>query len=172
MAILPIITAPDPRLKEVSAPVEAVTDELRALMDEMLETMYAAPGIGLAAIQVGVAKEIIVIDLGEEDGMEKPLYLVNPRILETSPGVKVYSEGCLSVPDEYAEVTRPDGVKIAYLDYDGKEQVLETQGLLATCIQHEMDHLKGVLFIDRLSALKRNIILRRLVKTRRQKAAE
>jgi peptide deformylase len=104
--------------------------------------------------------------------MEKPLYLVNPRILETSQGVKVYSEGCLSVPDEYAEVTRPDGVKIAYLDYDGKEQVLEAEGLLATCIQHEMDHLKGVLFIDRLSALKRNMILRRLVKARRQKAAE
>jgi len=172
MAILPIITAPDPRLKQVSEPVEAVTDDVRRLMDDMLETMYGAPGIGLAAIQVGVAKNIIVIDLGPDEGMEKPLFLVNPEILETSEELSSYNEGCLSVPEEYWEVQRPARCRVRYLDYDGKEQVLEAEGLLSTCIQHEMDHLKGILFIDYLSSLKRNMILRRASKARRLKAAE
>ena len=172
MAILPIITAPDPILKQVSKPVEAVDDELRALMDDMLETMYAAPGIGLAAIQVGVAKSVLVMDLSDEDEPNAPLYLVNPEIIDTSDEMAVYQEGCLSVPEEYWDVERPARCKVKFLDYDGKEQVLEADGLLATCVQHEMDHLKGVLFIDHLSSLKRNMILRRAAKARRQKAAE
>jgi peptide deformylase len=172
MAILPIITAPDARLKQVSRPVEAVDDALRALMDDMLETMYAAPGIGLAAIQVGVAKNVIVIDLGKDDGMTEPLFLVNPEILATSEELATYNEGCLSVPEEYWEVKRPARCRVRYLDYHGKQQVLEAEGLLATCVQHEMDHLKGILFIDHLSSLKRNMILRRAGKARRLKAAE
>ena len=171
MAILPIITAPDPILKQVSKPVEAVDDELRALMDDMLETMYAAPGIGLAAIQVGVAKSVLVMDLSDEDEPNAPLYLVNPEIIDTSDEMAVYQEGCLSVPEEYWDVERPARCKVKFLDYDGKEQVLEADGLLATCVQHEMDHLKGILFIDHLSSLKRNMILRRAQKARRLKAA-
>ena len=176
MAVLPIITAPDPRLKQVSEPVEAVDDKLRRLMDDMLETMYAAPGIGLAAVQVGVPKSVIVIDLdedAEEDGAaaQGPLCLVNPEIVETSETLATYSEGCLSVPEEYAEVARPDRARVRYLDYTGTEREILAEGLLATCIQHEMDHLKGVLFIDRISSLKRNMILRRLNKARRTAAA-
>lgn len=172
MAILPIITAPDPRLKEVSQPVETVDDELRQLMDDMLATMYEAPGIGLAAIQVGVPKNVIVMDLGEDSPLEGPLYLVNPEILDASGETNTYQEGCLSVPEEYWDVERPARATVRFLDYHGESQVLETDGLLATCVQHEMDHLKGILFIDHLSALKRNMILRRAVKARRQKAAE
>lgn len=176
MAVLPIITAPDPRLKQASEPVTGVDNDLRRLMDDMLETMYAAPGIGLAAIQVGVPKSVIVIDLGEDGaeeagGMDGPLCLVNPEIVETSDTLATYSEGCLSVPEEYADVSRPDRARVRYLDYDGAEREIAAEGLLATCIQHEMDHLKGVLFIDRISALKRNMILRRLNKARRTAAA-
>lgn len=172
MAILPIITAPDPRLKIVSEPVESVDNDLRRLMDDMLETMYDAPGIGLAAIQVGVAKRVLVMDIGEEDDREarKPLYFVNPEILETSDNFSVYNEGCLSVPEQYADVERPDEVTVRYLDYDGTAQTIQATGLLATCLQHEMDHLDGILFVDHLSNLKRNMILRKLRKTQRMAA--
>ncbi|MEZ5893950.1 MAG: peptide deformylase [Parvularculaceae bacterium] len=167
MAIRPILTAPDPRLRQVSTPVVAVDDELRALMDDMLETMYDAPGIGLAAIQVGVPLRVIVMDLAGKDEEPAPLYLVNPEILDPSEDMSVYEEGCLSVPEFYEEVERPATCRVRYLDYDGKEQVIEAEGLLATCIQHEMDHLEGVLFIDHLSRLKRDRILKKLKKEQR-----
>lgn len=167
MAILPIITAPDPRLKQTSQPVETVDDDIRRLMDDMLETMYDAPGIGLAAIQVGVPKRVITIDLSDEEETDGPLYLVNPEIVTTSDTLMTFNEGCLSLPDEYAEVARPDRAVIRYLDYDGAEREIDADGLLATCIQHEMDHLQGILFVDHISALKRNMILRRLKKAQR-----
>ena len=156
MSIRPILTAPDPRLRQVSKPVETVDDDLRALMDDMLETMYDAPGIGLAAIQVGVPLRVIVMDLAGEDAEPEPRFFVNPEILDPSEDMSVYEEGCLSVPEYYDEVERPARCRVKYLDYDGKEQVLDAEGLLATCIQHEMDHLEGVLFIDHLSRLSAN----------------
>lgn len=167
MAILPIITAPDPRLKLVSKPVEAVTDATRKLMDDMLETMYDAPGIGLAAIQVGVPERILVIDLAGEGEAPNPQYFVNPEITWASEELAVYNEGCLSVPEQYAEVARPAECKVTYLDYDGKQQEVHATGLLATCLQHEMDHLEGVLFIDHLSRLKRDMILRKVKRLER-----
>ena len=172
MALLPIIETPDPLLRRISEPVEAVTDELRALIDDMFETMYAAPGIGLAAIQVGVPRRLLVIDLQEpeEEGGEpvrQPLVFINPEILEASDTLQVYSEGCLSVPDMYAEVERPDHIRARWLDRDGKAQEQELDGLLAICLQHEMDHLEGILFIDHLSRLKRDMILRKLAKARK-----
>ena len=170
----PILTAPDPRLKQVSAPVAQVDDDLRALMDDMLETMYDAPGIGLAAIQVGVPKRIIVMDLARNEDGEgaEPRFFVNPEILDPSEELATYEEGCLSVPEFYEEVERPARCRVRYLDYDGQEQVLEADGLLATCIQHEMDHLDGVLFIDHLSKLKRDMILKKLKKQQKVMAAE
>ena len=172
MAILPIIETPDPILRQISSPVEAVDDELRRLIDDMFETMYAAPGIGLAAIQVGVAKRVLVIDLQEpkEEGGEpvrEPLVFINPEILETSDTLQVYSEGCLSVPEMYAEVERPDRIRARWLDRDGKSKEEELDGLLAICLQHEMDHLEGILFIDHLSRLKRDMILKKLAKARK-----
>lgn len=172
MAIRPIITAPDPRLREVSKPVDIVNDEVRALMDDMLETMYAAPGIGLAAIQIGVPLRIIVMDLAGKDEEPAPRYFVNPEILDPSGDVSVYEEGCLSVPEFFEEVERPSKCRVKYLDYNGEEKILDAEGLLATCIQHEMDHLEGVLFIDHLSRLKRDLILRKLKKEKRLAAAE
>ncbi|MGV6819659.1 MAG: peptide deformylase [Parvularcula sp.] len=166
MSILPILTAPDPILRQISKPVEAVTDELRQLMDDMLETMYAAPGIGLAAIQVGVPKRIIVMDLAGEDEPPAPRYFVNPVIRDPSETCATYNEGCLSVPEFYEEVDRPATCVVDYLDYDGNPQTLSADGLLATCIQHEMDHLEGVLFIDHLSRLKRERILKKLKRER------
>ncbi|HRE61155.1 MAG TPA: peptide deformylase [Micropepsaceae bacterium] len=171
MALLPIITAPDPRLAQKSAPVATVTDELRKLMDDMLETMYAAPGIGLAAIQVGVPQRIIVMDLAREDEEKQPRFFINPEIVWASDEVAIYEEGCLSVPEIYDEVERPARVRVKFLGYDGKEQEIEADGLLATCLQHEMDHLNGVLFIDHFSKLKRDMILRKLVKARRRAAS-
>ncbi|MEL6361625.1 MAG: peptide deformylase [Pseudomonadota bacterium] len=167
MAIRKILTAPDPQLREVSKPVDTVDDNLRALMDDMLETMYDANGIGLAAIQVGVPLRVIVMDLAGEDEEKNPVYYVNPEILDPSDELAVYQEGCLSVPEFYEEVERPATCKIKYLDYHGKEQVVEADELLATCIQHEMDHLNGVLFIDHLSRLKRDRILKKLKKEQR-----
>lgn len=167
MAKREIITAPDPRLRQVSKPVEKVDDGLRALMDDMLETMYAAPGIGLAAIQVGEPLRVIVMDLAGEDEEPQPRYFVNPEILDPSEEMNVYEEGCLSVPEYFDEVERPARCCVKYLDYDGIEQVLEAEGLLATCIQHEMDHLEGVLFIDYLSRLKRDRVLKKLKKEQR-----
>ena len=155
MALREILVVPDPILKQISKPVETVDDDLRALMDDMLETMYDAPGIGLAAIQVGVAKQVIVMDLAREDEPPAPRYFVNPQILWASEETAPYEEGCLSVPEIYDEVERSAEVKIKYLDYHGKEVTEDAEGLYAVCIQHEMDHLKGVLFIDYLSRLKR-----------------
>lgn len=167
MAILPIITAPDPLLKQVSKPVDDVDDALRALMDDMLESMYFAPGIGLAAIQVGVPKRVIVMDISNDEDGPEPRHLVNPEVTWHSDELTLYNEGCLSVPEHYAEIERPAEAKIKYLDYDGNQQEIHAFGLLATCIQHEIDHLDGVLFIDHLSGVKRNIIVRKLVKARK-----
>ncbi|ADM09079.1 peptide deformylase [Parvularcula bermudensis HTCC2503] len=166
MTIRPIVTAPDPRLREISTPVDGVDDELRALMDDMLETMYAAPGIGLAAIQIGVPKRVIVMDLAGEGEPPAPRYFVNPVIRNPATDLAPYQEGCLSVPDYYEEIERPATCTVDYLDYDGTPRTLEAEGLLATCIQHEMDHLEGVLFIDHLSRLKRERILKKLKRDR------
>ena len=167
MTIRPILTAPDPRLRQVSKPVDTVDDELRALMDDMLETMYDAPGIGLAAIQIGVPKRVIVMDLAGEDEEPDPRYYVNPEILDPSEDTNLYEEGCLSVPEFFDEVERPARCRVKFLDYNGDEQVIDADGMLATCIQHEMDHLEGVLFIDHLSRLKRERILTKLKKEQR-----
>ncbi|MCB2113996.1 MAG: peptide deformylase [Parvularculaceae bacterium] len=167
MAIREILTAPDPRLRRISTPVEVVDDAVRALMDDMVETMYDAKGIGLAAIQVDVPRRVIVMDLAGEDEEPSPIYFVNPEILDPSGETSLYQEGCLSVPEFYEEVERPAKCRVRYLDYNGVETTLDAEGLFATCIQHEMDHLNGVLFIDHLSRLKRDRILRKLKKEQR-----
>jgi peptide deformylase len=164
MALREILIVPDPILKQVSKPVETVDDDLRALMDDMLETMYAAPGIGLAAIQVGVAKRVIVMDLAREGEPPAPRHFVNPEILWASEETAPYEEGCLSVPDIFDEVERPSRVKLRYLDYHGKTVEEDAEGLFAVCIQHEMDHLEGVLFIDYLSRLKREQAVKKVKK--------
>ena len=168
MAIRDILVVPNPVLKQVSKPVEKVDDELRALMDDMLETMYAAPGVGLAAIQVGVPKRVIVMDLAREGEDRQPRYFVNPEIVWASEDTVPYEEGCLSVPDYFDEVERPAKVRLRYLDYEGQAVEEEAEGLYAVCIQHEMDHLNGVLFIDHLSRLKREQAVK---KVKKQKAA-
>jgi len=167
MAVLPIIVAPDPRLKQVAKPVSKVDAEVRRLMDDMLETMYKAPGIGLAAPQVGVLKRVIVVDIAREDEDPQPLRMANPELIEVSDEDAVYNEGCLSLPEHYADVTRPASIKVRYLDHENEIRELEADGLLATCIQHEMDHLEGILFVDHLTALKRNMILRKLLKAKK-----
>jgi peptide deformylase len=172
MAILPILEVPDPRLKTVSTPVDTVDDELRTLIADMFETMYAAPGIGLAAIQVGVAKRVLVMDLQEEedeDGkpIKKPLVFINPEILDPSAEMNTYTEGCLSVPEQFADVDRPATCRVKWLDADGTAHDEQFTGLLATCIQHEMDHLEGIVFLDHLSRLKRQMIMKKLDKARR-----
>jgi peptide deformylase len=172
MALLPILTAPDPRLKKKSLPVEAVDDGVRQLMDDMLETMYDAPGIGLAAPQIGVLKRVIVLDIEREDTKTGPLFMANPEIIDASDEDVSYEEGCLSVPEHYSDVVRPAKVTVRYLDRDNKVQELAAEGLLATCLQHEIDHLDGILFIDHISALKRNMILRKLLKARKEKERE
>jgi peptide deformylase len=169
MALLPILTAPDPRLKKKSLPVAAVDAEVRQLMDDMLETMYAAPGIGLAAPQVGALQRVIVLDIDREEVKTGPLFMANPEIVEASDEDVIYEEGCLSVPDHYSDVARPEKVRVRYLDRDGKQRELACEGLLATCVQHEIDHLDGILFIDHISSLKRNMILRKLLKARKEK---
>ena len=166
MSILTVIHAPDPRLKVKSAPVTRVDDEIRTLMDDMLETMYVAPGIGLAAPQVGVHKRVLVADLSGKDEDPAPIRMANPELVSTSEETAVYEEGCLSLPEEYAEVTRPARARIRYLDETDTEREIDVDGILATCLQHEMDHLDGVLFVDHISRLKRNIILRRLQKAK------
>ena len=166
MTIKKILTEPDPFLRQKSSEVEKVTDETRKLMDDMLETMYDAPGIGLAAIQIGVPKRVIVIDLSRDE-KKNPLYFVNPKIIKRSDTDTTYEEGCLSVPGQFAEVDRPDKCHISFLDYNGKKQELKAEGLLATCIQHEMDHLEGILFIDYLSKLKKNLIVKKLSKQKK-----
>lgn len=168
MTIHKILTEPDPILRQKSVALDSVTNEHRTLMDDMLETMYDAPGIGLAAIQIGQPLRIIVMDLSDhENGAPKePRYFVNPEIIASSQTTQPYREGCLSVPTIYDMVHRPDHVTVNYLDYDGTPQTLEATGLLAVCIQHEMDHLEGVLFIDRLSKLKRKLVMNKLRKSR------
>lgn len=165
MALRSILTVPDPRLKAVSEPVDQVTDEIRTLMDDMLDTMYAAPGIGLAAVQVGVPKRVLVMDIGD-DGEPDPRYFINPEILWTAEDVHPYEEGCLSVPEMYEEVERASEVKVRYLDYDGKAHEEHFTGMFATCLQHEMDHLDGILFIDYLSRLKRQMIIKKVKKAK------
>jgi peptide deformylase len=156
MAIRPILTVPDPRLKQVAAPVADVTDETRRLMDDMLETMYDAPGIGLAATQIGVMQRVVVMDVSREEDAKAPRFFVNPEILWASDETAPYQEGCLSIPEVFDEVIRPARVRVRYLGYDGQPVEEEADGLYATCIQHEIDHLNGVLFIDYLSRLKRD----------------
>lgn len=168
MAIREILVVPDPVLKLVSQPVEKVDDDLRALMDDMLETMYDAPGIGLAAIQIGVPKRVIVMDIAGPDDPKAPRYYVNPEIVWSSEETAPYEEGCLSIPDIYDEVERPARVKLKYLNYQGEEVIEDAEGLFAVCIQHEMDHLEGVLFIDHLSRLKRE---RAVAKVKKQSRA-
>jgi peptide deformylase len=172
MAILSIIEAPDPRLRVISTPVDGVDDDLRALIADMFETMYDAPGIGLAAVQVGVPKRVLVIDLQEEEDADgkpirTPQVFINPEIIDPAEDWAVYNEGCLSVPDQYAEVERPESCRARWLDLDGKQHDERIEGMLATCLQHEMDHLEGILFIDHLSRLKRDMILRKLAKLKK-----
>lgn len=171
MAVLPILTAPDPRLKTKAARVEKVDAEIARLMDDMLETMYAAPGIGLAAPQVGVSRQVVVIDIGKTEEDRQPIRMANPEIVWVSDDDNTYEEGCLSVPEHYAAVVRPRAVRVRYLDEQNEIREIEADGLLATVVQHEMDHLDGVLFIDHLSSLKRNMILRKLTKGRKDAVA-
>ena len=168
MAIRPVIIAPDPRLKARCAPVEAVNSSVRALMDDLLDSMYAANGIGLAAPQIGIESRVIVVDTAKDAEPRRPLRLANPEIVWVSEDPFAYEEGCLSLPEHYAEVVRPAHVRVRYRDEDNVQRELEAKNVLATCLQHEMDHLDGVLFVDHISALKRNIILRKLTKTKRQ----
>ncbi|KXG84537.1 peptide deformylase [Agrobacterium bohemicum] len=169
MTIKPLIILPDPLLRQQSKPIEQVDAEITRLADDMLDTMYDAPGIGLAAIQIGVARRMLVIDISREDEDRKPVVFINPEILKVSDDVSVYEEGCLSIPDYYAEVERPAALTVAYIDRDGKKQTVEADGLLATCLQHEMDHLNGVLFIDHISRLKRDMVIKKFTKAARAK---
>ena len=168
MALLPIITAPDPRLKTVASRVDAVDDDIRRLMDDMLETMYAAPGVGLAAPQVGISKRVIVVDVARTGDAPEPMQMANPEIIEASSERSTVEEGCLSLPEHFAEVKRPERVRIRYLDRENEIRERDMDGLLATCIQHEMDHLDGILFVDHISGLKRGMIMRKLTKLKKQ----
>ena len=172
MALLPILVAPDPRLKAKSTRIDTVDEEISRLMDDMLETMYAAPGIGLAAAQVGVTKRVLVLDIGKTDEDRQPIRMANPEIIWVSEEDNVYEEGCLSVPEHYAAVTRPASVRVRYLDHQNEIREMDADGLVATVVQHEIDHLDGVLFIDHLSSLKRNMILRKLTKARKDALLE
>ena len=163
-----ILIEPDPILRKKCEPLEKVDDSLRKLMDEMLLTMYDAPGIGLAAIQVGILKRIVVIDISKEEEKKNPLFLINPQIIRKSKNTSIYEEGCLSLPGQFAEIERPAECTIKYIDYEGKEKELKADGLLATCIQHEVDHLNGILFIDYLSKLKKDMIIKKLVKQQKE----
>ena len=164
MSVKKILIEPNKLLRQVSETVEKVGDEERALMDDMLDTMYDAPGIGLAAIQIGVPKRIIVMDIARDENKKEPRYFINPVIKNKNEEKAKYEEGCLSVPDQFAEIERPNTCEVEYLDYEGKKQLLKADGLLATCIQHEMDHLEGILFIDYLSKLKKSMIIKKLSK--------
>ena len=168
MALRQILTEPNDILRQKSLPVEKVDLDLQKLMDDMLETMYAAPGIGLAAIQIGILKRLVVIDISKEKEKRQPIFLVNPEITYRSKETSVYEEGCLSLPGQFAEVERPAECSVKYIDYFGKEKELKANGLLATCIQHEIDHLNGILFIDYLSKLKKDMIIKKLVKHKKE----
>jgi len=167
MAVLPIITAPDPRLKVKCEPVAKVDSAIARLMDDMLDTMYLAPGIGLAAPQVGVTKRVLVVDVAPKDAPRDPIRMANPEVVWRSEELAVYEEGCLSLPEQYADVERPAKIRFRYLDEKGKIQEREAEGLLATCVQHEIDHLDGIIFVDHLSTLKRKMILRKLAKQKK-----
>ena len=166
MAIKSILTEPNKLLRQISKPVERVGKEEQQLMDDMLETMYAANGIGLAAIQIGIPKRIIVMDISKDENKKEPRYFVNPVVQNKDKIKSIYEEGCLSVPNQFAEIERPKNCDIEYLDYNGNKQILKAEGLLATCIQHEMDHLEGILFIDYLSKLKKSMIIKKLSKNK------
>ncbi len=170
MSLRNIVIEPDPILRKKSESLEKVDDEIKKLLDEMLETMYAAPGIGLAAVQIGILKRLIVIDISKEKENEKknPLFLINPKIISKSESTSIYEEGCLSLPGHFAEIERPAECKVEYLDYNGKEKVITAKGLLSTCIQHEIDHLNGLLFIDYLSKLKKDMIVKKLIKHKKE----
>ena len=168
MAIKEILIEPNKTLREKSSAVDKIDENLQRIMDDMLETMYAAPGIGLAAIQIGIPKRIIVLDIAQKDAPKNPMYFVNPEIIEKSNNFLIYEEGCLSVPGQFAEIERPDRCYIKYLDYYGQPKELKAEGMLATCIQHEIDHLEGVLFIDYLSKLKKSMIAKKLSKQKKQ----
>ena len=172
MTIKPLIILPDPVLRQVSNSIETVDDEVRRLADDMLDTMYDAPGIGLAAIQVGVARRMLVLDVSRDDEDKTPLVFINPEIVASSDERSVYEEGCLSIPDYYAEVERPAKITVRYVDRDGKQQEKEVDGLLATCVQHEIDHLNGVLFIDHISKLKREMVIRKFTKAARLRGSK
>ena len=163
-----IVIEPDPILRKKSETLEKVDDELRALLDDMLETMYAAPGIGLAAVQIGILKRLIVIDVSKDKDKKDPLFLINPEIISRSKKTSIYEEGCLSLPGHFAEIERPAECLIKFLDYNGKEKELNANGLLSTCIQHEVDHLNGILFIDYLSKLKKDMIIKKLIKQKKE----
>ena len=166
MTVKTILTEPNKLLRQVSKPVKEVGKEEQKLMDDMLETMYAANGIGLAAIQIGIPKRIIVMDISKDDNKKDPLYFVNPIIKNKDILKSTYEEGCLSVPNQFAEIDRPKNCEVEYLDYNGEKKLLKAEGLLATCIQHEMDHLEGILFIDYLSKLKKSMIIKKLSKNK------
>ena len=163
-----IVIEPDPILRKKSESLEKVDNDIRKLLDEMLKTMYAAPGIGLAAVQIGILKRLVVIDISKEDQKKNPLFLINPVITYKSKNTSIYEEGCLSLPGHFAEIERPSECSVDYIDYNGKEKKLKADGLLATCIQHEVDHLNGVLFIDYLSKLKKDMIIKKLIKHKKE----
>jgi peptide deformylase len=169
MSVKTILTEPNKLLRQVSEPVESVGDSEKQLMDDMLDTMYAANGIGLAAIQIGVPKRIIVMDISKEDKKKEPRYFVNPVIIKKDSLEATYEEGCLSVPNQFAEINRPSKCEVEYLDYNGEKKILKAEGILATCIQHEMDHLEGILFIDYLSKLKKSMIIKKLSKSKSER---
>ena len=168
MALRQILTEPNEVLRKKSTPVDKVDSDIQKLMDDMLETMYAAPGIGLAAVQIGILKRLIVIDVSRDEQKKEPLFFVNPKIIYQSKKTSIYEEGCLSLPGYFAEIERPSECHVEYVDYYGKKQKLKTNGLLATCIQHEIDHLEGILFIDYLSKLKKNMIIKKLIKHKKE----
>lgn len=172
MTIKPLIILPDPILRQVSSPIETIDSEVKKLADDMLETMYDAPGIGLAAIQIGVARRMLVLDVSKDGEDKQPLVFINPEIVASTDARSVYEEGCLSIPDYYAEVERPAGITVKHLDRDGKEQLTEADGLLATCLQHEIDHLNGVLFIDHISKLKREMVIRKFTKAAKMRGSK
>jgi len=163
-----IIIEPDPILRKKCEPLEKVDTDTKKLMDDMLETMYAAPGIGLAAVQIGILKRLVVIDISRDEEKKDPIFLINPEIINQSKQTSVYEEGCLSIPGQFAEIERPAECTLKYIDYNGKEKELKANGLLATCVQHEVDHLNGILFIDYLSKLKKDMIIRKLVKKKKE----
>lgn len=172
MTIKPLIILPDPVLRQLSQPVETVNADVRRLADDMLDTMYDAPGIGLAAIQIGIPRQMLVIDVSKDGEEKQPLVFINPKILTTSDERSVYEEGCLSIPDYYAEVERPATITVEYIDFEGKQLTAKADGLLATCLQHEIDHLNGVLFIDHISKLKREMVIRKFTKAAKTRGAK